>query len=487
MGIHLEVVNFNQLYHRSARNRPKIINDLAEVTEEDKNSIDDLIYRKYQPTDLLSNIPTCECGAVVDGYNIGVTCKNCGTKVTSPDDQNLEPVIWMRVPEGISGLLNPDIYTMLSEHFYISGFDLIRYLADITYHPDAKIPPVVEQLMKADIKRGYNFFVDNFDRIMTTLFNTRPFFKKGVKARLQTLIEQNRKSVFSEYLPLPNRSLLVIEETHLGTFIDPIITDAVDAIRTIVSIDSPLTNYTIREKSNRTIKAIIQLAMFYEKYKSVNLAKKEGIFRKHVFGTRAHWSFRAVISSLTEAHYYRELHIPWGVAMGVFRIHIKNKLFRRGFSFKEATEFMNGHVQRFHPLLEEIFVELIKESPRGMIPCVLQRNPSLERGSAQTMFITRVKSNLNDVTVSMPILSVTGFNADFDGDQLNLTLLNDNDMAEEFEKLAPEMSAFDLKSSRNVAKNISMPKNVIETQTHWYHAAEEVDPDKLKRMEEFFQ
>jgi hypothetical protein len=411
MGIHLRLVNFQELFRNSTK-VPIIINDILESSEEDKEAFNRMIYTKYNG-DLLSNVPSCECGEVVGEYNLGVRCSNCNTVVSTLLEQSLEPIIWMRSPIGVRPLMNPVVWTMLNDKFTRSGFEIIKWLCDTTYKPQVKVPPIMGSVQALEIPRGYNNFVDNFDTIIDSLFEL-----KGIKLKrigldpLQILIRSQRDCIFSEYLPLPNRSLLVLDETNMGTYVDPIIIGAVDAIRTMVGIDSNLSNYTVRVKENRTIKTISQLAKFYDDLSRTTLAKKEGIFRKHIFGTRSHFSFRGVISSLTDNHKYDELHIPWGIGVSLFRIHLVNKLLRLGYTPNKAISFLNEHAQKYNVLLDNLFKELISEAPGGKISVVFQRNPSLERGSAQAMFITKVKSDPNIPTISLSILSVRGFNAD---------------------------------------------------------------------------
>jgi len=349
----------------------------------------------------------------VGEHNIGVTCTNCRTLVKSPIDQELEPLLWIRAPQGVKALINPIIWTMLTDKFTRSGFEIIRWLCDTTYKPQVRTPAIMENVQALGIERGLNNFIANFDWIIDSLFDLKGFKqRKDVLDPLQVLLREQRDCVFCDYLPLPNKALLVIEETNLGTYVDPIVTGAVDAIRTMVGIDSDLSSHSVRTKENRTVKTIAQLADFYDDLARTTLAKKEGIFRKHIFGTRSHFSFRAVISSLTNAHRYDELHIPWGIGISVFRIHLVNKLARRGFAVNAAIAFLNEHSGKHHPLLEELFGILIDESPYKAIPVIFQRNPSLERGSAQAMWVTKVKSDPNVPTVSLSILSVKGFNAD---------------------------------------------------------------------------
>lgn len=415
MGVSLSLVDFNDLFHRKVKTTPFILNDVADCGEKEKQALNNLIYTKYS-SDLLSNLPTCECGEVVGEFNLGVVCSVCGTTVRPPIEQDLEPLVWMRAPQGVAALINPSVWTMLNRKFTRSGFEILRWICDTTYKPQVKVPPVMDAVQALEIPRGYNNFVQNFDKIMDHLFELRVFRqRRNVVDPLYEVIRKYRHCVFSEYLPLPNRSLLVIEETNVGTYVDPIITGAVDAIRTMTAIDSPLSNHSVRVKENRTVKTIAQLAEFYENLYRYTLAKKEGIFRKHVFGTRSHFSFRAVITSLTAEHSYSEIHIPWGVGVSVLRIHLMNKLIRRGYTPNEAVGFLNEHSQKYSPLLDELFQLLIAESAYPGLPAVIQRNPSLERGSAQATFITKVKTDIDTPTVSLSILTVKGMNADFDG------------------------------------------------------------------------
>ncbi len=486
MGVSLELVNFDDLFFRDSANEPVIINDAIEGSEDDKAAFNKLIYTKYTG-DLLSNMPVCECGSLYGESNKNNTCTNCNTVVKSPIDQVLEPLVWIRRPNGVSKLINPIMWTMLKNKFTKSGFEIIRWICDTTYHPTVKIPPIMDSVMQLNIPRGYNNFVENFDKIIESLFNLKGFKpKKGMTDPLRELIHQYRSCIFSDYIPLVNRALLVIEESNVGTYVDPIITGAVDAIRTMAYIDSPLSNYSVRTKENRTIKTIALLAEFYDGLARTTLAKKEGIFRKHVFGTRSHFSFRAVISSLTANEDYDEIYIPWGIGVSVLRVHLENKLERLGYTPNEMVGFLNEHANKHHPLLEQLFKELIDESPHKGIPVIFQRNPSLERGSAQAMCITKVKSNVDDPTISLHILSVTGYNADYDGDQLNGTLSLDNWTAEELRHLAPHKSAFDLNAPRMVSRNLSMPKPVVATIACGIHHKDGdiADPVKLQRMEE---
>lgn len=486
MGVYQKLVNYDKLFHSHRRFNPVIINDREEITEDDKEKFNRLIYTRFEPSDLLSNLPACSCTKIVGEFNVGVICEECGTPVVSAMEQNLEPLVWMRAPHGVKGLINPMVWTMLTKRFMSQGFDVIRWMCDANFTPTVQFPRVLPKIQDMGIQRGLNFFIDNFDKIMDALFAMREYRpKKGQEDALPQLLRENRDCIFPQYMPVPNRSLLVIEKTNVGIYADPIVTGVVDAIRTMVGIDTDLCTYSVRTKENRTARTINQLATFYDGaggiYRSF-LATKEGVCRKHLYGTRAHWSFRAVISSLTGRHRYDELRVPWGIGIELMRVHLMNKLLRMDFTANEASAFLYQHAEKFHPMINELFKTLIREAgPKG-IHVIFTRNPTLARGSCQGMYISQFKEDVNDPTIGLPILAVTGFNADFDGDQMSGMMSLDKQTEEALEALAPHKSAFDLDKPKELSRNLSMPKPVVATLANFIDAEAENDPDKETLM-----
>lgn len=409
MGVYLEHVDHDELFANSPLS-PIIINDIPTVNEEQKAYLDSLIFKRFE-SDLLSNEATCECGSTTGGYKLGVICPNCNTVVKDEMDQELHPLVWIRTPVGVKKLMNPIILMKLLRHFNKSNFSLIEWLINTDYTSGGVKPGYIEGLMAAGVKRGYNNFIANIEEYLTLMFDIRVFrSKKGQFDALYHLVMKDLKEgkLLSNYVPLINRSLLIIEETKVGKWVDPIVMGAIDAIRTISSIDDPVMGFTARQKENRTAKTLIALANYYKDTVDVVLSDKPGMFRKHVFACRNHFSMRCVISSLTKAHRYDELHVPWGAAVTLFKLHLMNKLLKRGFTINDATALLHQCVYRFDPLIRQLFDELFKESKEGGFYVLWQRNPSLTRASAQRMLITRVKDDPNDPTIGMSILAVRG-------------------------------------------------------------------------------
>lgn len=406
MAIYQELLDFNKIFAQLTR-PPMIVNDILDGSEEEKEKLKNTIYTYYE-SDTMSTVPSCDCKEVNGEFNIGVYCTNCKTTCVSPTESNLESILWMRSPNGVAPLMNPTIWYMLNNRFKVSGFEFIRWLTDPTYKPGVRTPKFLSVVIEKNYKRSYNFFVENFDDIMHTLFSIKSFSKnKGKVDNLPRLLVENREKIFSNYIPLPNRSILIVEGNSSNKYVDTLVIGAINAIQFIASVDTkdpkdtrnkssyftplginnlpPTTvpkavdDLALRNREIRTVKAINELSSFYADYYGLALAKKPGLFRRQIFGTRAHFSFRAVISSITDKHNYDEIYIPWGAATGVLRLHILNKLTKRGYTTNDAITKLNISVQKYDPVLDEIFDELIRESPGGGIPCTLGRNPSLMR------------------------------------------------------------------------------------------------------------
>ncbi|BAW19261.1 putative DNA-directed RNA polymerase subunit beta [Ralstonia phage RP12] len=492
MGIHLNLVDFDRTFDTMSV-EPVIVNDLPAFTEQNMDLIHKTIYTRHTP-DMLSNEPSCTCKKSKGEFRKNTICPYCFTEVRDVVAEDLETVTWIRAPHGVDGLINPIVWTMLSERFSIGSFNLIQYLTDTQYRvPEnqvGKFSPIIDQL---PFERGLNNFIANFAEIKEFLFSLN-IFKSRVKGRVTTdflrkMLDENPSCLFAKHLPIPHRSLLVVEDgTSGGVYLDEFTPKAINAVLTLAGIDTPSSKGELttsqRLRESRAVRAVARLAEYYYYVCSKRLAKKEGIFRKHVFATRSHFSFRAVVASITEPHHHEQIYIPWGVATSVFQLHLTNKLYRLGFTPNEAQDFLHQYATTYHPLLEHLFNELIAESPdpRG-IAATLNRPPSLKRGSIQAVFIARVKRPEEGQTVSMSILIVRPLNCDFDGDALQFTLALDGYIANALKNLAPYKNSFSLDNIRAISSALEHSKTVVGTTSNWMETTdEELDPVILARM-----
>lgn len=408
MGVILKLENFTKQLLDSPI-EPIILNDMPSITVEDRARINNVTTTVYNETDVFSNQPSCDCGAIKGGYNLGVFCTSCHSEVMELFSQELLPRVWMRTPKHVASLINPLVWNMLTRKFVKSGFSFVKWMCNTDYQLNNNAPMVeINLLLEAGVKRGYNNFVDKFDAYFDLLCKLPHFAKKADNLELRDLLLSQRDCVFSEYLPLPNKSLLIQENTKVGSYVDPLAFTIIDAVKTIQSIDLPTTYVSQRQRENRTIKTIDKIAEYYYETYDATLAKKPGHIRKHIFGTRLHFSTRAVISSVTWPHTYDSLELPYGSGVTLFGIHLKGRLLKMGYTPNEATSLLQEYTTKFHPMLHSIMEELIDATPNKGHACIFVRNPSLALSSTQRMFIRKVKKDPNDVTIGMSILAVNG-------------------------------------------------------------------------------
>jgi len=404
----------NNMMFEGLKNPPIIINDLLNTTTKDRERIEQLITTTYS-SDMVTILPSCRCGMTKGEFSKNTICEHCDTLVSAAIENTIEPLVWFRKPIGVEKLMSPIIWIMLDYRFSKSKFSILRWLTDTTYSPQINRPDVVDKIEQAGIQRGYNYFVQNFQSIIEFLMSLKDFKIKGIgRDYLADLLTVKKDILFSDYIPLLNKSLLVIEKTSLATYIDSTVPLALEAIEMLVSIDKDFHNQTVSVKENRTARAMYLLSCkFYDSYFKTIVAKKSGLFRHYIGGSRFDYSARAVISSITDAHRYDEIEIPWGVGLTIFRPMLINKLIKKsGMLINDAVGLLLSHTEIYHPLLDQYLKEIISDTKDGRYPVLFNRFPSLLQGSIQKVYIPRVKNDPKDLTFGVSILITTSMNAD---------------------------------------------------------------------------
>lgn len=476
MTINAEILDIDELF-RNSPSKPIIVNEFNVSSEAEKEEINRLILTQYG-SDFLEIEPSCDCRLTKGGHNEGVVCPHCGTPVMAVTERPLESSVWLGLPKGVKAYINPKVYSILSKRLTISKFNILEHLVNPSAAPPETKNALVMKYMKLEIPRGINYFFDNFDEVINRLVTSGiipkdPEDKQGGQGRLTTLLHflsVYRDMVFCQHLPLPTKLMMITESTMTTTFASSNMIPALDAVRTISATENSPTQLNLKTLQSRAMKANSLMAEYNEQSFKDFFDQKEGWFRQHVYGTRSHFTFRNVINSLTDPHAYDELHIPWSVAVMVFRIHLITKLIRqRGWTLRDAQSLLDENTLRYNPILDELFQELIAEAPGGRIPVLFNRNPSLLRGSMQLLYITKVKTDTSVRSISISVLILKNLNADFDGDALNGMLILDNRMLRKLNRLAPHLTILDTNRPRQLSRAMQMPEPIVTTTASWLH------------------
>ena len=162
------------------------------------------------------------------------------------------------------------------------------------------------------------------------------------------------------------------------------------------------------------------------------LKGKQGRFRQNLLGKRVDYSGRSVIVVGPKLR-YDECGLPKKMALELFKPFVISKILERGLAhnIKNANRLIEFGPAEVWEILEEV----IKNRH-----VLLNRAPTLHRLGIQAF-----KPNLiEDLTVQIPPLVCSGFNADFDGDQMAVHL----PLTEEAQKEADSL----MLASKNILK-----------------------------------
>jgi len=408
MANSLEYIDLDNLYHSLEH---KVLLNNFNHLELDPTVLSDMLYSKYGSE--ISLKPRCACGYLNRAYLVNKTCPKCGTKVVK-EFNVVKPVLWIKAYEEDLPFISPFYYGEIRSLFK-KNVDPIRWIIDTGYNPP-NIPPMMHNVVSLIGGRGYKNFINNVPKILTYFKNHSTFkynHKKHKVDKLLELYKTKKELIFSHHLPLINKRLFVMEMTNKGDYTTNMLADIIDIAITAIRISD--SNVTTKRLHNGIGAIISKTNILFEKYLTEKVAKKPGSMRKHLYGTRSHFTFRGVITSFSSTLPYDDLHAPWQVLTTAFRPMVLNKLMNKyKMNHRDASELLFDSTLKYNKLIADIGKELIEESKYKGIPVIFNRNPSLLHTSSSIKYITRFKEDPIDTTIGCSILAIKAPNGDFD-------------------------------------------------------------------------
>lgn len=464
------IINLDTDVFDKLNKAPIIANNYPLDTIEDKENFDNLLLTRYEDSNL-KPAPQCSCGKLKGVFRVGEVCSACGETVTNNFQEEIKSDVWLVPLPGISSFITPISWRILQHHMLEDRFDCLKYLTSAFYKPELPtiVPPRrLEYVMEQGHIRGLNYFINNFDKVMRDFCYGAGRKKYEKIINLEKYIEMNRNNIFCTVLPVPSRVMFPIERVGSKTsYGDKNMIPVIDAVRIMQEAESRRDSLDLKRMEARMVKCMDLFAEFHFNYVKNVLGSKYGVFRQHTFGGRMQFSARAVITSLYEPHDFREVHYPWSFGIGKYGIHVVNKLIKRGYTLFEIYDKLRKASKNYNAEINEIFEEIIEESPYIGLPIILQRNPTIRRASALRLYVTKIKPNPEDKTISMSVGNLKGFNADFDGDELNTIALLDSVMHDAFESLAPENNVMDMSTPWKISSNLGLHTPAVSTAVNW--------------------
>lgn len=471
-GVSSDFVDMDFIY-QNLSSPPLIANDYDVNNPDDNEALNRALATQFDD-DAIDLEATCDCGNLMGVFNIGMSCPDCNTSVKPSVDRDIESSLWIRAPKGYDGLVLPQAWTMFKKDLHSAHFNYFLWLVDRNYKPaqyssQRKAVADREAMEKRFGRhRDLNYFINHFIEIIDFILENTSIIPKANVETYRRFCVNHEHLFFPKQIAVPSKLCFIIENTNIGRYIDSEhLREGIDAVNIAASITKHEKAGHKGEVARRTVRMLSKLSAFYETYIKDLLSGKPGDYRKHVFGSRLAFTMRAVITSIPHPSNYDDLYIPYGATVQLFKYQIINELRKEGYSANDALEFVYTHVARTCPKMLAILKKIQRSYNKGRGPaCLLNRNPTLRRGSTQRFFLI-FKTDPDDFTISMPNTVLREGNADYDGDELNLTLMLDNLMTAYAERLSPAHYSRSYKEPRRISSSLSLPTPIVETTSNW--------------------
>jgi len=403
MAVIQSYIQLDDLYQRV--NRKLLLNNIRLSDD----NIKDLIYTTYD--DEISMVPQCECGNFKGAYLLNRECPKCNTTVANIFN-SVEPILWIEKFSDELIFVNPKFWADLTR-IISTKIDSLRWLSDTSYNPPT-VPSVLLALKEIIGGRSYLNVVNNLELIIKFLKHNsmfKPLTKQVKLDALLYLFEKDKDKIFSNHLPLINKKLFVMETTNKGNYTSVLLSDIIDLALLAISTANDVATTPKRLETN-TAKIISKSAELFTNYLKDLVSRKGGLIRKNIYGTRAHFTFRCVVTALSSKYEYDTIHVPWVILTTTFRPFVLNKLLKKGYTQKQASAKLFKANLKFDQEIADIGNELIFEAKGKGIAVMANRNPSLLQSSLALLYITKFKHDVFDSTVSISVILGPNFNMD---------------------------------------------------------------------------
>lgn len=401
----------------------------------------------------------CECGHLIGKFYEGTTCELCGTEVTKQVD-DIYKTGWISFQ--FHKLINPIMYNFISRVIGKTNLNrIVNFELDIDR--DGHIQDNDDNKKNPYINYGLIRFKDNFDEIIDFFVKSRKIMDDEEKAKIYNFIMKNKKKIFISNFPvfsLSLRPILMIKNEVLCSDINK-------KYQLLVTWANTLNNceLTIDDHEVKILPIMYQAQLvindLYQTIISDFLAEKKGLIRANLMGARLNFSSRSVIVPLVGETDIDEIHVPYMTFLELYKFELINMIANfDGVPINEANKRWNEATLKFDKKIYLLMKHLINNTEGGL-KCLINRNPSLNLGSILMMRITDVKTDLEDLTISLPIYTLGLLAGDFDGDVVALIALKDKEIIDKFDPVFNPVFMFVDRNNGRFNRKLSLIKDQL--------------------------
>ena len=417
---HFELVNLEEVFNSTPGAR--IINSDSSVAKNLAKDMTDSVFSNCDGD--LGFVPTCQCGNTKGVSKLGLKCPLCETEVTSKFVDSISHTAWIGIPGDMPKVLHPIIYIILHDFAFENSRKkgeeggLGKYAVI-----DAFLNPSLEgkksgielsdelQILLAG-KRGFKYFQNNYHEMIDIFLHK---YSKNAKNKqtpaLEAFLNKYEHLIFTDKLPLLHSSLhpVTLNASKTHKYID---SNSGEIMKALITLNACV------DKKRRTPKpsdAMIdkylhqvytQIIQYYlsliDSKAGGKLGGKTGMLRKHCFGSRLHFTYRAVVKPQSTPMPLDELVMPWGIMLTELKLSIVNYLVNQyGLTVSAACDKYQQALTVYDKDVDACIRQFIDTSKHGRIPVIMGRNPTIAYGSVMLLYVRNYKTDVHDETIEV--------------------------------------------------------------------------------------
>lgn len=388
----------------------------------------------FDDEDGYAELYRCDCGHLKGTRLEGEICPECNRPVQYIG-VNMKMTGWISLENG-QYFIHPIAYMLLENLMAKQEFyEIIKYDMDIDLNGN-----IIQKEHKNPFYGiGISEFKKRFIEIMSYHMKVRKRDSKKLKV-INKLIELYDDNIlFQKRIPVFS-SMLRDSKITSEQFFFPTIDKKINMMFSQVALLNGWRNSTkVRNKMNKVFENIdlvwdndsrkiiskeytlSELQKYLMQYWNIiceSISGKEGLVKDGVMGGRVNWSARDVIVPDPTLRCNR-LKVGYVLFLELYKFELIQLLVRmKDITFNEAFEQWSFASTHFDESMWRLMNHYILKT-KPMV--ILNRNPSINFGSLMLFYLDEVEAGYTESFVlRIPITVLRKFNADFDGDRLNI-------------------------------------------------------------------
>jgi DNA-directed RNA polymerase beta' subunit len=365
----------------------------------------------------------CDCGKYKGKFLKGFHCEECDSDVKQTQS-SLKNFVWIDLRKYY--IINPIFYYLLAK--LAKGPAKLNKIISYDKKIDRDGNIVDEDEMYSNV--GMVYFKENLfegECIIKYLYQ-----KSDYKDKLEilNLLYRHKDEIFISKIPVYDPSLRPATVSYKSD--KPVF--KFDEINNSYNFIIKLSNMINKENKDFELVTLPNLYTIQMKFNTVflkvleNLSSKTGFIRGNLLGNRVNFSARNVITPLKSGGGITDVALPYLTFVELYSFQIVNILSKlKKISLIEAQKYVLDAQAVFNPEIYTICMELVNKTKYGC-GMILNRNPTIARGSMLYLTIKRVKKDYSDLSMSIHNSLLRLIAGDYDGDVCNIFAIMDNEL-----------------------------------------------------------